>query len=142
MCLNKKQSAEITEKKQAQKLPCLTQNLKFQGTIRSGCLGNSSCFLTTRRSQTQNHQTTKQLPNPQRSPHLSVSAPRSSEWANGTFYCVILPLRKNGREGVVWETKPTLCFEVFLLFLKVRQHQHHHRLLLFLSSHFRIFFPF
>ena len=34
---------------------------------------------------------------------------------------------ERGGEGV-WETKPTLCFVVFLLFLRVRQHRCHHRL--------------
>lgn len=103
----------------------------------SGCLSISSCFLTTRQDLAElkhsllhkNHQTTEQLPKPQTSLSLSlcfcVCVSRPSEWGNGTFYCVILPLgRKGGGKegGGVLETKPTLCFVVFLLFLKVRQH--------------------
>lgn len=84
------------------------------------------------------HQTTDLLPKPQTSPPLSlpasVSLSRSSERANGTFYCVILlPGRKERGKGEgngpVLDTKPTLCFVVFLLFLKVRQHYRCHSLL-------------
>lgn len=106
-----------------------------------------SCFLTTCQDLAQawiltaiqkapNHRLAAKASDqpPTLSPCLCVSVSHSSERANGTFYCVILlPGRKErGKgegKGPVLDTKPTLCFVVFLLFLKVRQHYRHHSLL-------------
>lgn len=82
----------------------------------SGCLSVSSCFLTTRQDLAELKHSTKTTKPPPGCQTLRpatlwlslcfcVYVSRSSEWGNGTFYCVILPLgrtegRNGGRRGV------------------------------------------